>query len=123
MAEGLARAKAPPGWRIFSAGSRPARLSRRAVSVMSEIGIDISDQWSKGLDDIPIDDADMIVTLCAEDECPVSLGHARRLHWPVPDPARSRGTEAEQLEVFRSARDEIGRRVGELFTLTPDADR
>ncbi|MBI2537408.1 MAG: arsenate reductase ArsC, partial [Gemmatimonadetes bacterium] len=71
MAEGLARARAPDGWRVFSAGSNPARLSSTAVEAMREIRIDISAQYSKGMGDVPLEEADLIITLCAEEVCPV----------------------------------------------------
>lgn len=118
MAEGLARARAPAGWTIYSAGSRPARLSTTAVRVMGELGIDISSQRSKGMDEIPLERADLIVTLCAEEVCPVVLGgHARRLHWPLPDPAATHGEDEARLAAFRATRDELARRITELFAV------
>ena len=115
MAEGLARAKAPEGWKVYSAGSFPARLSRRAVSVMKEIGIDISAQYSKGMDEVPLDTAYLIVTLCAEEICPIVPGTVKKLHWPLQDPSGIQGTEEEELAAFRRTRDEIGRRLPELW--------
>lgn len=115
MAEGVARARAPKGWTIYSAGSHPARLSSTAVEAMSEIGIDISKQHSKGTDDVPLAEADLIVTLCAEEVCPVVPGgRAKRLHWPLPDPAAVIDREL-RLAAFRRVRDELARRVGELW--------
>lgn len=116
MAEGLARARAPEGWRVFSAGSNPARLSSTAVEAMREIGLDISSHRSKGMEDIPLEEADLIVTLCAEEVCPVvPSGRAKRLHWPLPDPASVTGDPAAQLERFRAVRDELARRIEELW--------
>ena len=115
MAEGLARAKAPKGWRVFSAGSHPSRLSNRAAAVMQEIGIDISQQYSKGMDDVPLDTADLIVTLCAEEVCPIVPGAVKKLHWPLPDPAGVEGTEEEQMEAFRKTRDGIAGRISALW--------
>ncbi len=115
MAEGLARAKAPAGWRFFSAGSQPARVHPLAVKAMLEIGIDIGAQQSKGLDRVPLQEADVIVTLCAEEVCPVVPGGARHIHWPIPDPAAANGTEETRLAAFRAARDEIARRVETLW--------
>ncbi|MGH7589459.1 MAG: arsenate reductase ArsC [Gemmatimonadota bacterium] len=113
MAEGLARRLAPSGTRIYSAGSEPASVNPLAVRAMAEIGIDISHHRSKPVDEIPVDRVDVVVTLCAEEVCPVFPGSVRRLHWPIDDPARSGGSEAERLEAFRRARDEIGRRLEE----------
>lgn len=116
MAEGLARARAPRDWRIFSAGSQPGALSSTAVKVMREIGIDISGQRSKGLDQVPVQEADLIITLCAEEACPVAPGaRARRLHWPLPDPAAVTADPTARREAFRAVRDELGRRINDLL--------
>lgn len=116
MAEGLARARAPRGWRVFSAGSNPARLSSTAVDAMREIGIDISSQSSKGTDDVPLEEADLIITLCGEEVCPVVPGgRAERLHWPLSDPAAVAGDPAARLERFRAVRDELARRIEALW--------
>ena len=111
MAEGLTRRLAPPGTRVYSAGSEPASVNPLAVRAMAEIGIDISHHRSKSVDVIPVDRVDVVVTLCAEEVCPVFPGSVRRLHWPIDDPARIGGSEAERLEAFRRARDEIKRRL------------
>jgi arsenate reductase len=115
MAEGLARARAPEGWRFYSAGSQPATVHPLAIKAMREIGIDIGGQRSKGLDQVPLEEADVIVTLCAEEVCPVVPGAVHRLHWPIPDPAAVRGSETTRLAAFRAARDEIARRLETLW--------
>ena len=74
MAEGIARALAPPSVKISSAGSRPSRVNPLAVKVLAEIGVDISGQTSKSVDDVPAADVDAVVTLCADEVCPVFLG-------------------------------------------------
>ena len=99
LAEGLARAAAPAGYRFLSAGSQPGQLNPLAVAVLREDGVDISHHHAKGLDAIPLDDVDMIVTLCAEEVCPVVPGNVRRLHWPIPDPTN--------LTSFREARNRL----------------
>ncbi len=115
MAEGLARVRAPNGWTIYSAGSSPARVSSTAVQVMGEIGIDISRQHSKGTDEVPLDQADLIVTLCADEVCPVVPGgRAKRLHWPLPDPAAVMDRKL-RVAAFRRVRDELGQRIESLF--------
>jgi arsenate reductase len=117
MAEGLAKVRAPTGWRVFSAGSHPAnRVSQRAIAVMNEIGIDISRNRPKGMDEVPVAEADFVVTLCGEEVCPIVPGKVRKLHWPLKDPASATGSEAEQLQVFRDTRDEIDRRLSELWS-------
>jgi arsenate reductase len=122
IAEGLSRATAPQGWRIFSAGSQPGLVHPLAIEVLREIDIDIGDHRSKGLDEVPIDEADVIVTLCEEEVCPVVHGPAKRLHWPLPDPASEGEMIRYQLDAFRSARDEIKQRLQSLWTEHPIKD-
>jgi protein-tyrosine-phosphatase len=118
MAEGIARALAPASVKISSAGSQPSRLNPLAVRALAEIGIDISGQVSKSVSDIPPDDVDAVITLCAEEVCPVWLGQATRLHWGLPDPAHAGTTEAERLQAFRDVRDELRVRLAEVFRTT-----
>ncbi len=115
MAEGIARALAPAGVTVSSAGSQPSKLNPLAVKALAEIGIDISGQRSKSVDDIPPGDVDIVITLCAEEVCPVWLGKATRLHWGLPDPAHAGDTEAERLQAFREVRDELRRRIAQVF--------
>jgi len=115
IAEGFARALAPPGVEAWSAGTEPRGVNPFAVQVMEEAGIDIAAQESKHLDAVPWRTADTVVTLCAEgaDACPTVPGKVRRVHWPLPDPAAA--PEAEKLGVFREVRDEIRWRVAALW--------
>jgi arsenate reductase len=115
MAEGIARALAPRSVKVSSAGSRPSQLSPYAVKALAEIGIDISKQYSKSVDDIPQGDVDAVVTLCAEEVCPVFLGKALRVHWGLLDPAGAGTTEEERLQAFRNVRDELRRRLTRMF--------
>ncbi len=117
MAEGIARSLAPAGIRISSAGSAPSRLNPLAVRAMGEIGIDITGQHSKSVDDIPSEDVDAVITLCAEEVCPVFLGQALHAHWALRDPAGASGTDEEQLQRFREVRDELRRRLNALFAV------
>ncbi len=123
MAEGIARALAPATARIASAGSRPSGLNPLAVTALAETGLDISRQVSKSVDDLPPGDVDTVITLCAEEVCPVWLGRATRLHWALPDPAHAGASEAERLQAFRDVRDELRRRLGVVFAATARADR
>lgn len=113
LAEGIARSLAPPEVEVFSAGSQPTSMRPEAVAVLSEIGIDTSDQHSKALDEIPAERVDAVVTLCAEEVCPTWLGKAHRVHWGLPDPAAV--TEGDRLQAFRDTRDELRRRLNLLF--------
>jgi arsenate reductase len=115
MAEGIARSLAPAHVRIGSAGSRPTRVRPEAVAVLREIGIDISRHRSKAVAEIVPDGIDTVITLCDQEECPVFIGKARRLHWGLPDPGTVQGSEEDRLSAFRSTRDELCRRIGALF--------
>ena len=114
MAEGLARAMAPDGVKISSAGSAPTRVRPQAIAALQEEGIDISHHESIGVDDVerPVD---AVITLCAEEVCPVWLEKAWRLHWGLPDPAGASEDPDEEMEAFRSVRDELRRRFEVLF--------
>ena len=117
MAEGFAKQLLPPDWKIQSAGVERHGLNPRAVEVMAEIGIDISQQQSKLIDPTYLKQCDLVVTLCgdARDRCPVTPPSVKKLHWPLPDPAQATGTPAEQLAVFRQVRDEIKAKVQTLI--------
>lgn len=114
LAEAVARQIAPPGLRVLSAGSQPWRVHPVAVRVLGEIGLDVSSARSKGTDEIPIADADLVVTLCAEEVCPVVPPSVRRLHWPLLDPTTGWGEE-DLLRRFRATRDDLRERIAELF--------
>ncbi len=114
MAEGLARARFGDLVRVQSAGSKPSSVNPFAIRVMAEIGIDISNQRSKSVRAIDPGSVDLVVTLCADEVCPVFLGNVRRIHWPLPDPAMTAGTTDDLLNPFRKIRDEIARRLGTL---------
>ena len=117
MAEGFARRLAPDGFKIYSAGVLPKEIHPFAVRVMNEVGIDISGQRSKGIEAIPIETIDFMITLCgeAEEACPALATNVERQHWPLRDPALAPGAEEEQLKIFREVRDQIRRRVEDLL--------
>ncbi len=117
IAEGLARAAAPNGWKVYSAGSRPTHISPHAIQTLADIGIDGRSQRSKGLDEVPISEADWVITLCAEEECPVGTTTGRKLHWPVPDPT---GAAPDVNGRFAEVRDWIGQRLTQFWSDLPD---
>ncbi len=82
-----------------------------AIEALREIGLDISGHKSKSVDEIDPRTVDLVITLCAEEVCPVIPGTTRKLHWPLPDPAAPAKNAAEQLAAFRVTRDEIHRRI------------
>lgn len=108
MAEGLARALAPAGYRFLSAGSDPGVINPLAIQALAEQQIDISSHRAKGLEGIAIEEVDTIVTLCAEEVCPVVPGNVARLHWPLSDP--------KDLASFRAVRDDLRRRLPALWS-------
>jgi arsenate reductase len=115
IAEGIAQALAPAGVAVWSAGSQPTRVRPEAIAVLAEFGIDISGHRSKSVAEIPPGEVDTVITLCGEEECPVFLGRARRLHWGLPDPAAVTGDQTARLDAFRRTRDELHKRLMVLF--------
>jgi len=124
MAEGILRHLAGERFEVHSAGAVPAGLSSRAVKVMAEIGVDISDHVSQSVDDFSGQTFDHVITVCDEagnSPCPAFVGQAgEKLHWPFDDPAMATGDDEEVLEVFRRVRDEIKTRL-ELFVADGEA--
>ncbi len=115
IAEGVARSMAPTGVEVWSAGSRPTSVRPEAIAVLREIGLDISSHRSKAVEEIPASEVDTVVTLCGEEECPLFLGKATRLHWGLPDPAAVTGSEDQRMSAFRETRDELRRRLAAFF--------
>ena len=112
MAEGWARHLFGALMQVQSAGSRPSRVNPYAIEVMREVGIDLTVHESKSVDTIRPESVDTVITLCAEEVCPLFLGKARRLHWAIPDPATEQPLPREELlSRFRAARDELQRRL------------
>jgi arsenate reductase len=113
MAEGLGRMIFGDRVRVQSAGTRPSRVNPYAIEVMKEIGADLGSHASKSVDTIAPATVGTVITLCAEEVCPVFLGAAQRLHWPIPDPASDDPslTRDEMLRRFRTARDSIRQKL------------
>lgn len=109
MAEGLARRRFGDLVRVQSAGSEPSTVNPYAREVMAEIGIDLGSHHSKSVQSIDPATVDVVITLCADEVCPAFLGRARRLHWPIPDPASQDPslTRDDLLARFRAARDTL----------------
>jgi arsenate reductase len=115
MAEGIARSLAPAGVKVSSAGSRPSKVNPLAIQALDEIGLDLRGHHSKSVETIPPDGVDVVITLCAEEECPVFLGKARRIHWGLPDPGGASLSDEQKLQSFRDVRDELRRRLAAVF--------
>ena len=116
MAEGLARMRFGDDVNVQSAGSEPSSVNPFAAEVMAEIGIDLSAHHSKSAETIDPASVDTVITLCAEEVCPVFLGKARRLHWPIADPASDDPamSREQHLVRFRTARDAIREKLEDL---------
>ncbi|HEY8436045.1 MAG TPA: arsenate reductase (thioredoxin) [Haloplasmataceae bacterium] len=113
MAEGFGKKYLGDRFEVYSAGIEAHGLNPRAVKVMAEKGIDISDQTSDVIDPDILNCADYVITLCgdAKDKCPMTPPHVKRLHWGLEDPAKATGTEEEIMAKFRSVRDAIEARI------------
>lgn len=125
MAEGWARKLGGKGVGVESAGIEAHGKNPRAISVMADAGIDISGQESTIVNDAMLERADIVVTVCghADEQCPALPGRARKIHWPLTDPAKASGTEDEIMRAFRETRDEVQLRVrGLLETLGNETD-
>ena len=108
MAEGFAR-KYLKNWEVFSAGSRPeGYVHPMAIEVMREKGIDISNQRSKGISELPNHPWDVVVLVCSSEECPFVPGKVVEV-WAIDDPV------GKDLNFYRKVRDEIEERVLELL--------
>lgn len=113
MAEGWLRHLAGDRFEVVSAGTHPVGLNPYAVTVMEEVGVDISHQVSERVDPYVAQRFDYVITVCdhAQEVCPVFPGAATKLHWNFADPAKATGTYAQQLIIFRNTRDEIADRI------------
>ena len=110
IAEAILRAAAEDIFEVHSAGSNPAGFVHpKAVAVMKEIGIDISNHSSKHMNDFLNRDVHTVITVCgnADQACPSFPGQLKRYHWGFDDPAKAEGSDEEVLDVFRRVRDEI----------------
>ena len=109
IAEGLGRLIFGSRASVQSAGSEPSQVNPYTIEVMRELGVDLTSHHSKSVQTIDPTTVDTVITLCAEEVCPVFLGKARRLHWPIPDPASNDPdvSPEETLNRFRTAREAI----------------
>jgi arsenate reductase (thioredoxin) len=112
MAEGLLRHIAGDRFEVHSAGTLPSGLSELTVAAMHEIGIDVSRQWSKHVDDFEGQSFDYVITVCdtAKESCPVFPG-GEQLHWSIEDPSDIEARGVPLVEAFRIAREELRKRI------------
>jgi arsenate reductase len=116
MAEGLLRSMAAGAVEVKSAGLEAGRLRPEAVTVMAELGLDISGQRSKAVEELAGERFDVVVTTCdeAKEACPLFPGASEMRHWSIEDPAAVEGDEQARLLAFRSARDALWKHVADL---------
>lgn len=109
MAEGLLRHDAAEAFAGMSAGIAPGFVRSEAIEVMREVGIDITDQRSKSIDEFADQPFDNVITVCddANQRCPIFPGTSRRIHWSIKDPAALEGDRQAKLDAFRAARDDL----------------
>jgi arsenate reductase len=116
MAEGLLRHDAGTRYEVSSAGTKPGGLRAEAVRAMREIGIDISQHRSKSVDEFTGQSFDVVITVCdhAKESCPVFPAGTERIHWSIEDPpAANVGSDADRMDAFRRARDDMRVRLAE----------
>ena len=110
MAEGILKSVAGESLNVQSAGSNPAGyVHPLAIKALGEIGIDISSNSSKHMNEFLQQDVETVITVCgnADQACPVYPGQVNRFHWPFFDPAKAEGSEEDIYEKFKTVRDEI----------------
>lgn len=117
MAEGLVNHDFADELDAYSAGTDPQELNPDAVRAMAELGIDISKAGSRHVSEFAGQAFDYVITLCddANKNCPIFFGNGKRVHFGLRDPAEAAGSEDEVSAVFRTARDEIRKKIGDYF--------
>lgn len=118
IAEGWTRWLGKGRFEVQSAGIEAHGKNPRAISVMQEAGIDISGQESTIVNGDMLNLADVVVTVCghADEQCPVLPTGVKKVHWPLTDPAKATGSEAEIMDQFRATRSDIENRVRDLLS-------
>ena len=122
MAEGLLRHLGKGAVSVASAGTHPKPVHPDAVGCLREIGVDISAQHSKPIDQFLGRSFDYVITVCdvAMETCPVFAGAAEMLHWSLPDPAAAQGADEERLRMFRSVREQLITHIEDLLRVILD---
>jgi arsenate reductase len=117
MAEGWAKWYGSPLFEVRSAGIEAHGKNPRTLEVMKQAGIDISEQESTKVTDEMLKQADLVITVCghADEHCPVLPADTKKIHWPLDIPAKAEGSEEEIMDIFRTSRDDIRKRVKDLL--------
>lgn len=111
MAEGLLKHISQNRYDVYSAGTSPSIVRSEAISAMAEIGIDISHNRSKSVEEFLEHEIDYVLTVCdnAKENCPYFPAKTKVIHHLFEDPAEVQGSEATRLGAFRKIRDEIAK--------------
>tara|TARA_B100001173_G_C15499298_1_gene342356 strand:- start:70 stop:486 length:417 start_codon:yes stop_codon:yes gene_type:complete len=121
IAEGLAKDMLPKSYDIRSAGSNPAKnVHIDAILAMNEIGIDISNQKTKSIESLDVEfvnTLDHVITLCAEEVCPIVPKSTNTLHWPNEDPDNDSYTKTQSENAFRKTRENIFNLLKKFFIM------
>lgn len=117
MAEGYAKKLGSDKLEVKSAGIEAHGKNPRALSIMAEDDVDISNQESTVVTDEMLNWTDLLVTVCghADEHCPAITKSLVRRHWPLDDPAKATGSEEEITCEFRRVRDDVKQRVTDLI--------
>lgn len=120
MAEGLLREQGGEAFAVESAGIEPSFVRAEAIEVMRELGLDISGQRSKSIDEFRDRSFDYVVTVCdnASQHCPAFPGETQRIHWSIADPPAVGGDKQMTLQAFRNARDDLRQRLTQFIEST-----
>ena len=113
MAEGLLRYDGGDSFEVSSAGTKPTQVRPEAITVMREIGIDISGYRSKSVNGFAGQEFDYVITVCdnAKHSCPVFPGRTQLIHWSIEDPVAVHGSEEQKLDTFRRIRNQLRERL------------
>jgi arsenate reductase len=124
MAEGMLRAWGGDRLEAVSAGTEVSTVRPEAITVMAEIGIDISGHRSKSVEEYLGQKFEWVITVCdqARQNCPVFPGVEQTGHWSVEDPSEATGGEEERLEVYRRIRDDLRNRIHVFILAASRAD-
>ena len=121
IAEGLAKDMLPKSYDIRSAGSNPAKnIHSDAILAMNEIGIDISSHKTKSIESLDmefVNKLDHVITLCAEEVCPIVPKSTNTLHWPNEDPDNDSYTKTQSENAFRKTRENIFNLLKKFFIM------
>jgi arsenate reductase len=120
MAEGMLRHYWKDKFEVFSAGLDPSHVHPLAIKAMTEARIDISNQYSKTVNDFLGTDFSYVITVCdsAKERCPVFPGKYNAIHWSIEDPASAVGSESERMKDFRRVRQNIMKRINHFISNT-----